>query len=126
VEPQIAVAEATRAGPRADAKARRDVGPARLQLSYTTIQAPVDGWASSWWRTRGNCRCWRRWFSIVPTWTYVVEFQGDPVGHMKPGSGRLTGGRLSGRKLEGRVEKFLGRHRRNFFADPSTMLRAIS
>ena len=96
VEPQIAASEANAALAHArvqSAQATSDL--ARLQLSYTKILAPVDGWASK---------------LVVPTATYVVaNFKETQVGHMKAGQRAvITVDAYPGRKLEGRVESFSG------------------
>ena len=84
---------------------------ARLQLSYTKILAPVDGWASKLVAHAGQLSAvGQPVVSIVPTATYVVaNYKETQVGHMKPGQRAvITVDAYPGRKLEGRVESFSG------------------
>ena len=112
VEPQIAASEANAALAHArvqSAQATSDL--ARLQLSYTKILAPVDGWASKLVAHAGQfISVGQPVVSIVPTATYVVaNFKETQVGHMKAGQRAvITVDAYPGRKLEGRVESFSG------------------
>jgi membrane fusion protein (multidrug efflux system) len=112
VEPQIAAAEANAALAHArvqSAQAALDL--ARLQLSYTKILAPVDGWASKLVAHAGQLTAvGQPVVSIVPTATYVVaNFKETEVGGMKAGQRAvITVDAYPGRKLEGRVESFSG------------------
>ena len=112
VEPQIAASEANAALAHArvqSAQAALDL--ARLQLSYTKILAPVDGWASKLVAHAGQfISVGQPVVSIVPTATYVVaNFKETQVGHMKAGQRAvITVDAYPGRKLEGRVESFSG------------------
>ena len=112
VEPQIVVAEANAALAHArvqSAQAALDL--ARLQLSYTKILAPVDGWASKLVAHAGQLTAvGQPVVSIVPTATYVVaNFKETEVGGMKAGQRAvITVDAYPGRKLEGRVESFSG------------------
>ena len=84
---------------------------ARLQLSYTKILAPVDGWASKLVAHAGQfASVGQPVVSIVPTATYVVaNFKETQVGHMKAGQRAvITVDAYPDRKLEGRVESFSG------------------
>ena len=123
VEPQIAVAEANAALAHARAQsAQAALDLARLQLSYTKILAPVDGWASKLVAHAGQLSAvGQPVVSIIPTATYVVaNFKETQVGHMKPGQRAvITVDAYPGRKLEGRVESFSGGTGATFSLIPS-------
>jgi membrane fusion protein (multidrug efflux system) len=123
VEPQIAVAEANAALAHARAQSTQAaLDLARLQLSYTKILAPVDGWASKLVAHAGQLSAvGQPVVSIVPTATYVVaNFKETQVGHMKPGQRAvITVDAYPGRKLEGRVESFSGGTGATFSLIPS-------
>jgi membrane fusion protein (multidrug efflux system) len=112
VEPQIAASEANAALAHARVQsAQATLDLARLQLSYTKILAPVDGWASKLVAHAGQfISVGQPVVSIVPTATYVVaNFKETQVGHMKAGQRAvITVDAYPGRKLEGRVESFSG------------------
>jgi membrane fusion protein (multidrug efflux system) len=112
VEPQIASAEANAALAHARVQsAQATLDLARLQLSYTKILAPVDGWASKLVAHAGQLTAvGQPVVSIVPTATYVVaNFKETQVGHMKAGQRAvITVDAYPGRKMEGRVESFSG------------------
>jgi membrane fusion protein, multidrug efflux system len=112
VEPQIAAAEANAALAHARVQsAQATLDLARLQLSYTKILAPVDGWASKLVAHAGQLTAvGQPVVSLVPTATYVVaNFKETQVGHMKAGQRAvITVDAYPGRKLEGRVESFSG------------------
>jgi membrane fusion protein (multidrug efflux system) len=123
VEPQIAVAEANAALAHArmqSAQAALDL--ARLQLSYTKLLAPVDGWASKLVAHAGQLAAvGQPVVSIVPTATYVVaNFKETQVGRMKTGQRVVvTVDAYPGRKLEGRVASFSGGTGATFSLIPS-------
>jgi membrane fusion protein (multidrug efflux system) len=123
VEPQIAVAEANAAlahARRQSAQATLDL--ARLQLSYTKILAPVDGWASKLVAHAGQLAAvGQPVVSIVPTASYVVaNFKETQVGRMKAGQRVvITVDAYPGRKLEGRVTSFSGGTGATFSLIPS-------
>ena len=123
VEPQIAVAEANAALAHArvqSAQAALDL--ARLQLSYTKLLAPVDGWASKLVAHAGQLAAvGQPVVSIVPTATYVVaNFKETQVGRMKTGQRVVvTVDAHPGRKLEGRVASFSGGTGATFSLIPS-------
>jgi membrane fusion protein (multidrug efflux system) len=123
VEPQIAVAEANAALAHARAQsAQAALDLARLQLSYTKILAPVDGWASKLVAHAGQLSAvGQPVVSIVPTATYVVaNFKETQVGHMNPGQRAvITVDAYPGRKLEGRVQSFSGGTGATFSLIPS-------
>jgi membrane fusion protein (multidrug efflux system) len=123
VEPQIAVAEANAALAHARAQsAQAALDLARLQLSYTKIVAPVDGWASKLVAHAGQLSAvGQPVVSIVPTATYVVaNFKETQVGHMNPGQRVvITVDAYPGRKLEGRVQSFSGGTGATFSLIPS-------
>jgi membrane fusion protein (multidrug efflux system) len=123
VEPQIAVAEANAALAHARVQsAQATLDLARLQLSYTKILAPVDGWASKLVAHAGQLSAvGQPVVSIVPTATYVVaNFKETEVGHMKVGQRAvITVDAYPGRKLEGRVESFSGGTGATFSLIPS-------
>ena len=123
VEPQIAVAEANAALAHARVQsAQATLDLARLQLSYTKILAPVDGWASKLVAHAGQLAAvGQPVVSIVPTATYVVaNFKETQVGHMKSGQRAVvTVDAYPGRKLEGRVESFSGGTGATFSLIPS-------
>jgi len=112
VEPQIAAAEASAALAHArvgSAQATLDL--ARLQLSYTKILAPADGWASKLVAHAGQLAAvGQPVVSIVPFASYVVaNFKETQVGRMKVGQRAvMTVDAYPGHKLEGRVESFSG------------------
>ena len=112
VEPQIAASEANAALAHARVQsAQATLDLARLQLSYTKILAPVDGWASKLVAHAGQFTAvGQPVVSIIPTATYVVaNFKETQVGHMKAGQRAvITVDAYPGRKLEGRVESFSG------------------
>ena len=84
---------------------------ARLQLSYTKLLAPVDGWASKLVAHAGQLAAvGQPVVSIVPTATYVVaNFKETQVGRMKTGQRVVvTVDAYPSRKLEGRVASFSG------------------
>jgi membrane fusion protein, multidrug efflux system len=123
VEPQIAVAEANAALAHArmqSAQAALDL--ARLQLSYTKLLAPVDGWASKLVAHAGQLAAvGQPVVSIVPTATYVVaNFKETQVGRMKTGQRVVvTVDAYPGRKLEGRLASFSGGTGATFSLIPS-------
>jgi membrane fusion protein (multidrug efflux system) len=123
VEPQIAVAEANAALAHARMQsAQASLDLARLQLSYTKILAPVDGWASKLVAHAGQLSAvGQPVVSIVPTATYVVaNFKETQVGHMNPGQRAvITVDAYPGRKLEGRVQSFSGGTGATFSLIPS-------
>ena len=123
VEPQIAVAEANAALAHARAQsAQAALDLARLQLSYTKILAPVDGWASKLVAHAGQLAAvGQPVVSIIPTATYVVaNFKETQVGHMKSGQRAvITVDAYPGRTLEGRVESFSGGTGATFSLIPS-------
>jgi membrane fusion protein (multidrug efflux system) len=123
VEPQIAVAEANAALAHARVQSTQAaLDLARLQLSYTKILAPVDGWASKLVAHAGQLSAvGQPVVSIVPTAIYVVaNFKETQVGHMKPGQRAvITVDAYPGRKLEGRVESFSGGTGATFSLIPS-------
>ena len=112
VEPQIAVAEANAGLAHARVQsAQAALELARLQLSYTKIVAPVDGWASKLVAHAGQLAAvGQPVVSIVPIATYVVaNFKETQVGRMKAGqSAVITVDAYPGRKLQGRVESLSG------------------
>jgi membrane fusion protein (multidrug efflux system) len=112
VEPQIASAEANAALAHARVQsAQATLDLARLQLSYTKILAPVDGWASKLVAHAGQFTAvGQPVVSIIPTATYIVaNFKETQVGQMKAGQRAvITVDAYPGRKLEGRVESFSG------------------
>jgi membrane fusion protein (multidrug efflux system) len=123
VEPQIAVAEANAALAHArvqSAQAALDL--ARLQLSYTKLLAPVDGWASKLVAHTGQLAAvGQPVVSIVPTATYVVaNFKETQVGRMKVGQRvAITVDAYPDRKLEGQVASFSGGTGATFSLIPS-------
>jgi membrane fusion protein (multidrug efflux system) len=112
VEPQIASAEANAGLAHARVQsAQATLDLARLQLSYTKILAPVDGWASKLVAHAGQfISVGQPVVSVVPIATYVVaNFKETQVGHMKAGQRAvITVDAYPDRKLEGRVESFSG------------------
>jgi membrane fusion protein (multidrug efflux system) len=112
VEPQIAAAEANAALAHARVQsAQAGAKLARLQLSYTKIVAPVDGWASKLVAHAGQLLAvGQPVVSIVPTTSYVVaNFKETQVGRMKVGQRAVVAvDAYPGRKLEGRVESLSG------------------
>ena len=123
VEPQIAAAEANAALAHARVQSvQAALDLARLQLSYTKVLAPVDGWASKLVAHAGQLiAVGQPVVSIVPTATYVVaNFKETQVGHMKTGQRAvITVDAYPGRKLEGRVESFSGGTGATFSLIPS-------
>jgi membrane fusion protein (multidrug efflux system) len=101
-----ASAQAELAHARADAAAAA-LTLAKLQLSYTHIEAPVDGELSRLGVHDGQlAQAGQQIVTIVPTTTYVVaNYKETQVGAMRPGQRvEISIDAYPGRSLEGRVE----------------------
>ncbi len=83
---------------------------ARLQLSYTKIMAPFDGFASKLTVHDGQLAAiGQPVLQLVPTTTYVVaNFKETQIGRMKPGQKVEIKIDAFSRKLEGKVESLAG------------------
>jgi membrane fusion protein (multidrug efflux system) len=112
IAPQIAAA---RAG--ADLAAARvrsaeaSLALARLQLGYTKIVAPADGYASKLTAHEGQILATGQpVVELVPSTTYVIaNFKETQIGRMRPGQrATIEVDALAGRKLEGKVESLAG------------------
>jgi membrane fusion protein (multidrug efflux system) len=112
IAPQIAAA---RAG--ADLAAARvrsaeaALAIAKLQLGYTRIVAPADGYASKLTAHEGQLvTVGQPVVELVPAVTYVIaNFKETQIGHMRPGQpATVEVDALPGKKLEGRVESLAG------------------
>jgi membrane fusion protein (multidrug efflux system) len=101
-----AQANADLAHARADA-ADASLAQARLQLSYTRIQAPSDGLLSRLAVHEGQLvQAGQQVVGIVPNTTYVVaNFKETQVGNMRAGQrAEISVDALPGRSFEGKVE----------------------
>jgi|HubBroStandDraft_1064217.scaffolds.fasta_scaffold26163_2 membrane fusion protein (multidrug efflux system) len=101
-----ASAQADLAHARADA-ADAALALAKLQLSYTRIEAPVDGELSRLGVHDGQlAQAGQQIVTIVPITTYVVaNYKETQVGSMRPGQRvEITVDAYPGRTLEGRIE----------------------
>lgn len=108
VDAQLAVAQANAdlAHARADA-ADASLAQTRLQLSYTRIEAPVDGLLSRLSVHEGQLvQAGQQVVGIVPNTTYVVaNFKETQVGSMRAGQrAEISVDALPGRTFEGKVE----------------------
>ena len=101
-----AQANADLAHARADA-ADASLAQARLQLSYTRIEAPADGLLSRLAVHEGQLvQAGQQVVGIVPNTTYVVaNFKETQVGNMRAGQrAEISVDALPGRSFEGKVE----------------------
>ncbi len=112
VAPQIAAARAN--ADLANARVRSAEAAltlAKLQLSYTKVTAPSDGFASKLTVHPGQLvTTGQPLIELVPTTTYVIaNFKETQVGQMKVGqSAHIEVDALPGRKFEGKVESLAG------------------
>jgi membrane fusion protein (multidrug efflux system) len=112
VAPQIAAA---RAGAElADARVRgaeAALAMARLQLGYTKLVAPTDGYASKLTAHEGQLvSVGQPIIELVPARTYVIaNFKETQIGKMRPGQpATIEVDALPGRKFEGQIESLAG------------------
>jgi membrane fusion protein, multidrug efflux system len=108
IDAQLAVAQANAdlARARADA-AEASLVQARLQLSYTRIEAPADGLLSRLAVHEGELvQAGQQAVGLVPDTTYVVaNFKETQVGNMRAGQrAEIRVDALPGRSFEGKVE----------------------
>jgi membrane fusion protein (multidrug efflux system) len=112
VAPQIAAARAGAA--LAAARVRGAAGAlalAKLQLGYTRIVAPADGYASKLTARDGQMvAVGQPLVELVPTTTYMVaNFKETQIGQMRPGQpATIEIDAFPGEKLTGRVESLSG------------------
>jgi len=102
----VAQANADLAHARADG-AEASLADAKLQLSYTRIEAPADGLLSRLAVHEGQLvQAGQQVVGLVPNATYVVaNFKETQVGHMRAGqNAEITVDALPGRTFEGKVE----------------------
>jgi membrane fusion protein (multidrug efflux system) len=112
VAPQIASAQAGAALAAARVRsAQAALSLARLQLSYTRIAAPADGYASRLSVHEGQLvSMGQPLIELVPPNSYVVaNFKETQIGKMRPGQpATIEVDGFPGRKLTGRVESLAG------------------
>jgi membrane fusion protein (multidrug efflux system) len=112
VAPQIAAAHAGAA--LAEARVRSAEAAlvlAKLQVGYTRIVAPADGWASKLAVHEGQLVAGGQpLVELVPSDTYLVaSFKETQIGKMRPGQpAEITVDAFPGRKLSGKVESLAG------------------
>ena len=112
VAPQIAAARAN--ADLANARIRSAeaaLALAKLQLGYTKVVAPADGYASKLTVHAGQLvTMGQPLIQLVPNTTYVIaNFKETQVGQMKVGqSAEIEVDALPGRKFEGKVESLAG------------------
>ena len=120
IAPQIAAARAN--ADLANARVRSAeaaLALAKLQLGYTKITAPADGYASKLTVHEGQLvTMGQPLIELVPTATYVVaNFKETQVGRMHAGQPvEITVDALSGPHLRGEGRQPLRRHRRQLLA----------
>jgi membrane fusion protein (multidrug efflux system) len=112
IEPQIAAARAN-----ADLAAARvraaeaALAMAKLQLGYTKVVAPADGYASKLTAHEGQLvSMGQPVLELVPFQTYLIaNFKETQIGKMRPGQPvTIEIDALPGQKIEGRVESLSG------------------
>jgi membrane fusion protein (multidrug efflux system) len=112
VAAQIAAAEAQASLAHARVKsAEAALDLAKLQLSYTVLQAPADGVLSRWVARVGQIvQSGQVLGQLVPDRTYVVaNFKETQIGDMRPGApASIEVDAYPGRSLQGRVESISG------------------
>jgi membrane fusion protein (multidrug efflux system) len=112
VAPQIAAAHAGAA--LAEARVRSADAAlvlAKLQVSYTRIVAPADGWASKLGVHEGQLVAMGQpLVELVPSDTYLVaSFKETQIGKMRPGQpAEISVDAFPGRKLAGKIESLAG------------------
>jgi membrane fusion protein (multidrug efflux system) len=112
IAPQIAAARANADLANARVRsAQASLALARLQLSYTKISAPADGFASKLTVHEGQLvSTGQPLIQLVPSATYLVaNFKETQVGHMHLGqSVEITVDALPGRSFAGKVDSLSG------------------
>jgi membrane fusion protein (multidrug efflux system) len=112
VAPQIAAAQAGAALAQARVRsAEAALVLAKLQVGYTRIVAPADGWASKLAAHEGQLVApGQPIVELVPSETYLVaSFKETQIGKMRPGQTvEIDVDAFPGRKLTGRVESLAG------------------
>jgi membrane fusion protein (multidrug efflux system) len=112
VAPQIAAAHANAdLGNARVRSAEASLALAKLQLGYTKITAPADGYASKLTVHEGQLvTTGQPLIELVPTATYVIaNFKETQVGHMHVGQpAEIKVDALPGRTFEGKIESLAG------------------
>jgi len=112
VAPQIAAAHAGAALAEARVRsAEAALALAKLQVGYTRIVAPADGWASKLSVHEGQLvAVGQPLVELVPTETYLVaSFKETQIGKMRPGQpAEIAVDAFPGRTLAGKVESLAG------------------
>jgi membrane fusion protein (multidrug efflux system) len=112
VAPQIAAAHAGAALAEARVRAAQAaLVLAKLQVGYTRVVAPADGWASKLDVHDGQLvAVGQPLVEVVPSDTYVVaSFKETQIGKMRPGQpAEIAVDAFPGRKLAGKVESLAG------------------
>jgi membrane fusion protein (multidrug efflux system) len=112
VAPQIAAAHAGAALAEARVRsAQAALALAKLQVGYTRIAAPADGWASKLSVHEGQLvAVGQPLVELVPNDTYLVaSFKETQIGKMRPGQpAEIAVDAFPGRKLAGKIESLAG------------------